>query len=60
MLHSGRLRPYPLNIRLSWKGLLGKNTLALHKNSQIIAIKSFIIAGTNVIKLFASVIYDYS
>ena len=30
-LYSGRLRNLPTNIRLGWKGLSGKNTLAYYK-----------------------------
>ncbi len=35
------------NIRLSWKGLPGTNTLAYYENSQLTVIKSFIILATD-------------
>jgi hypothetical protein len=33
----------PTNIRLSWKGLPGTNTVAYYENSLIIAIKSLLV-----------------
>ncbi len=38
----GRLLALPTNIRLSWKGLQGTNTLAFYKTSQLTAVRSFI------------------
>jgi hypothetical protein len=43
LLHSGRLQPYPANIRVVWKGLSGINTPAYYKNPLIRAVKSFIV-----------------
>jgi hypothetical protein len=39
----GRLLALPANNRLSWIGLQGTNTLAYYENSQLKAVKSFII-----------------
>jgi hypothetical protein len=38
----GRPLAIPANIKLGWKGLPGKNTLAYHKNLYNTSVKSFI------------------
>jgi hypothetical protein len=43
-----RLLASPTNIRLSWKGLPGTNTLAYYKNPLITVIKSFIVQAPEV------------
>jgi hypothetical protein len=49
MLPSGKIRPYPANIKLGWKGLPETNTLAYYKNSQITAgANIFGVKGGNV------------
>jgi len=48
VLHSGRLWPYPANIRLGWKGLPGSNTLAYYENLLITAVKRFIVQAPEV------------
>ncbi len=49
------------NIRLGWIDLSGTTTIANYKHSQITAVKSFITLGrgSNIIKLFTSVIYIF-
>ncbi len=48
-------------VRIGWKSLAGTNPLAYYKNSQIMAVYSFITWGpsANVIKLFAAVVYEF-
>ena len=56
----GKLLVLPANVRLDWKGLPGKNTLAYYENP-LIAIKNFLITlgpGVNVMKLFYFVTDD--
>ncbi len=38
----------PANIKLSWKGLPGTNTLAYYENPQITTVKSFIVQAPGV------------
>jgi hypothetical protein len=43
VLHLGRLKASPANIRLSWKGLPGTKTIAYYENPLIKAVKSFLV-----------------
>jgi hypothetical protein len=45
MLHYDRLLPNPI-IRLRWKGLPGRNTLAYYKHLQITDVRSLLSLGT--------------
>ncbi len=56
----GSVLALPTNIRQSWKGLTGTNTMAYYKCSEITAVKSFIVMtpGVNVIKLFSFIADD--
>jgi hypothetical protein len=49
----------PATIRLSWKGLQGKNTLSYHENLYITAVKSFIGLAPGGTIIAKSVEYKY-
>jgi hypothetical protein len=49
----GRLPALSANIRLGWKGLPGKRTIVCYKNSQLIAVKSFITLAPDFIEINA-------
>ncbi len=56
----GQAPVLPTNIRLSWKGLPGTNTLSYYEHSRKFGRKKFYNIGPNVINLLTAVSYDFS
>jgi hypothetical protein len=54
MLHYDRLLPNPI-IRLRWKGLPGRNTLAYYKHLQITDVKNLLSLAQEVLMNYFSV-----